>query len=84
MKANQTAPDMFAILEHEQRIAHFPAPTDYAACAAFYGTIIDQYDAAHDDRRHRRRPLPPKTSASYSATTSMKPARRRPAFAAPM
>ena len=46
MKTNQTAPDMFAALEHKQRIAHFPPATDYPACAAFYGAIIDQYHAA--------------------------------------
>jgi hypothetical protein len=40
------ATDMFAVLEHQQRIAHFPAVTDSAACVGFYAEIIDRYDSA--------------------------------------
>jgi len=38
--------DMFAVLEHQQRIAHFPAASDEAACIRFHADILSRYDAA--------------------------------------
>ena len=45
-KPKQGVSDMFAVLEHEQRTAHFPAASDGPACVEFYATIIQRYDAA--------------------------------------
>ena len=46
MRKKLDASDMFAVLEHQQRTAHFPAATDAAACVSFHAAIIDRYDAA--------------------------------------
>jgi hypothetical protein len=45
-RTQEATDDMFAVLEHQQRIAHFPPATDYPACSRFYAGILDRYDAA--------------------------------------
>jgi hypothetical protein len=45
-RRKEGAPDMFDVLERQERTAHFPAPTDYPACSRFYAGIIDRYDSA--------------------------------------
>lgn len=46
MRHKIDASDMFAVLEHQQRIAHFPAVNDEAACVRFHAELLSRYDAA--------------------------------------
>jgi hypothetical protein len=46
MRKKIDAADMFAVLEHQERTAHFPAATDHAACVRFHAGILERYDAA--------------------------------------
>ncbi len=45
-KRKQGVSDMFAVLEHTQRTAHFPDVLDIPACVRFYASIIERFDAA--------------------------------------
>ena len=45
-KRKQGVTDMFAVLEHTQLTAHFPASSDPSACMAFYPQVIQRFDEA--------------------------------------
>lgn len=43
---HESQPDMFAVLEHQEKTSHLPPAADWPGCVAFYRSLLVRYDAA--------------------------------------